>query len=414
MLPGPIIFFVTELDIHKEYMLNILDDIIDDEETFEKFFSSKRKDTNDGEEAIEISDFDSVKASERLVTKRAVRGPMGRRAAKNPLKNLAARNDLQTEYTEIKSGYAEKELKRIKLESFAKSNNLAAEALAGLASVEDFKSSSSLPINQMWLPFKPLMLLHVKGRTHVQTRLVEPIYSSLNRGDCFILISGSKLYRYVGSFANVIEISRSKKICASIIENKDLGCSANQEVILTDGRYVNERQWEDFWKILNKPEGYEIPDCGHADEDELFENSLHETNMIYEFDDDSLKPLEKFWGTIPKIEMLDPKKVLIFDFGTELYVWNGKNASSDDKRAALKLCQEHFSESPVDYGKCWVNPFNYSKIVGNRTVSAAPMTQLKREDWCLLGKITQHMETILFKEKFCDWPENHVYKKLKK
>ncbi|KAL5291784.1 SVIL family protein [Megaselia abdita] len=381
---------------------------IDDEETFEKFFSIKKQEET-GEESIEISDFDSVKASERLVTKRAVRGPMGRRAAKNPLKNLAARNDLQSEYTEIKSGYAEKELKRIKLESFAKSNNLAAEALAGLASVEDFKSvslkSSALPINQMWLPYKPLMLLHVKGRTHVQTRLVEPIYSSLNRGDCFILISGSKLYRYVGSFANVIEISRSKKICASILENKDLGCTANQEVILTDGRYVNERQWEDFWKILRKPEGYEIPDCGHADEDELFENSLHETNMIYEFSDDSLKPLEKFWGCIPKIEMLEPKKVLIFDFGTELYVWNGKNASSDDKRAALKLCQEHYSESSVDYGKCYVNPFNYSKIVGNRTVSSAPMTQAKREDWCLLGKITQHMETILFKEKFCDWPE---------
>lgn len=89
---------------------------IDDEETFEKFFSIKKKDET-GEESIEISDFDSVKASERLVTKRAVRGPMGRRAAKNPLKNLAARNDLQSEYTEIKSGYAEKELKRIKLES---------------------------------------------------------------------------------------------------------------------------------------------------------------------------------------------------------------------------------------------------------------------------------------------------------
>lgn len=89
---------------------------IDDEETFEKFFSIKKKD-HIGEESIEISDFDSVKASERLVTKRAVRGPMGRRAVKNPLKNLAARSDLQSEYTEIKSGYAEKELKRIKLES---------------------------------------------------------------------------------------------------------------------------------------------------------------------------------------------------------------------------------------------------------------------------------------------------------
>lgn len=89
---------------------------IDDEETFKKFFSIKNKHET-GEESIKISDFDSVKASERLVTKRAVRGPMGRRATKNPLKSLAARNDLQSEYTEIKSGYAEKELKRIKLES---------------------------------------------------------------------------------------------------------------------------------------------------------------------------------------------------------------------------------------------------------------------------------------------------------
>lgn len=89
---------------------------IDDEETFEKFFSINKMDET-GKESIEISDFDSVKASERLVTKRATRGPMGRRAAKNPLKNLAARSDLQSEYTEIKSGYAEKELKRLKLES---------------------------------------------------------------------------------------------------------------------------------------------------------------------------------------------------------------------------------------------------------------------------------------------------------
>lgn len=87
-----------------------------DEETFEKFFSIQKKDET-GEESIEISDFDSVKANERLVSKRAVRGPMGRRATKNPLKSLAARSDLQSEYTEIKSGYAEKELKRIKLES---------------------------------------------------------------------------------------------------------------------------------------------------------------------------------------------------------------------------------------------------------------------------------------------------------
>ena len=288
-------------------------------------------------------------------------------------------------------------------------SNLAAEAIAGLASVEDFKSvalkSSSLPLNQMWLPYKPLMLLHVKGRTHVQTRLVEPSYLSLNRGDCFILINGDKLYRYVGSYANIIEISRSKKICAYILENKDLGCTATSEVILTDGKFMNERHWKIFWELLNKPEDYQIPDSGHADEDDLFEASLIETNKVYEFQDESLVPFEKYWGCIPKVEMLDTKKVLVFDFGSEMYIWNGKNAPSNTKRAALKLAQEHYDEAVLDYSKCYVNPMHFSSIVGAREHYKFPKRCDKRGSWCLLGKITQNMETSLFKEKFADWPE---------
>lgn len=53
----------------------------------------------------------------RLSQKRTVQGPKNRRSARNPLKTLAARDDLQSEYTEIKTGIADKELRRIKLES---------------------------------------------------------------------------------------------------------------------------------------------------------------------------------------------------------------------------------------------------------------------------------------------------------
>ncbi|KMY97105.1 uncharacterized protein Dsimw501_GD13687, isoform R [Drosophila simulans] len=383
---------------------------LDDKETFENFFSSKPKKEENVE--LEISAFDDIKPTERLVSKRHIQGPKGRRAARNPLKSLAARDDISSEYTEMRSGIAERELRRLKLESYGHNANLAAEAIAGLASVEDFKSvalrSSSIPLQQMWLPHKPVMLLHVKGRTHVQTRLVEPVHTSLNRGDCFILVAGSQLFRYVGSFANVIEISRSKKICAAIVENKDLGCTATQEVILTDGKYLKERQWRQFWQLLGKKEDdqSDIAECGHADEDDVFESSLIETNKIYEYQDEALIPLEKFWGCIPKVDMLDTRKVLVFDFGSELYVWNGKNAPSDAKRAAMRLAQEHFgAENSADYADCYLNPLNYVGIVGRRENTKYAKRCAQRPDWCVLGKITQNMETVLFKEKFSDWPE---------
>jgi supervillin len=75
----------------------------------------------------------------------------------------------------------------------AKNSNLAVEALAGLASKEDFtavalKKATAGPASQL-LPYQDLMLLQVKGRRHVQTRLVEPVASSVNHGDSYILVT---------------------------------------------------------------------------------------------------------------------------------------------------------------------------------------------------------------------------------
>jgi supervillin len=35
-----------------------------------------------------------------------------------------------------------------------------------------------------------------------------------------------------------------------------------------------------------------------------------------------------------------------------------------------------------------------------------PLKSEKRPPWALLGKVSQNMETILFKEKFIDWPDS--------
>ncbi|XP_065086158.1 supervillin isoform X8 [Ochlerotatus camptorhynchus] len=365
---------------------------------------------------VVIGDFDTLKvdSQQRLTQKKVVQGPKRRGAmSKNPLKKLAARDDLQTEYTEIKTGIADKELKRLKLESIAKTSNLAIEALAGLASMEDFKSvalkSSSLPLNQSFVPYKPLMLLHVKGRRHVQTRLVEPVARSINRGDCFVLVTADRLFAFMGQFSNVIERSRAKEICDVMVRDKDLGCGAASATVISDGKSCSERQLREFWKLLGRgqeDQKVEVCDSGHADEDELLESCLIETNKVYEFEDDALVPLEEYWGAAPKIAMLDCKKILVFDFGSELYIWNGKNASSEAKRAAIKLAQELYSQE-YSYDMCQLNPIKFTELSGDRQRDARRVAKSGsvRPEWCLIAKVTQHMETVLFRQKFLDWPD---------
>lgn len=53
-------------------------------------------------------------------------------------------------------------------------------------------------------------------------------------------------------------------------------------------------------------------ESGHPDEDEIYENALISTNMIYEASEEELIPVEKFWASVPKIQILDPNKVKNF------------------------------------------------------------------------------------------------------
>lgn len=50
-----------------------------------------------------------------------------------------------------------------------------------------------------------MLTLFLPGRRHVQTRLVEPRASSLNSGDCFLLVTPERCFVWIGEFSNVIE-----------------------------------------------------------------------------------------------------------------------------------------------------------------------------------------------------------------
>lgn len=287
----------------------------------------------------------------------------------------------------------------------ALTSDKAPQALAGLMSNEDFKSvalKKGTGPTQL-LPFKDPMLLQIKGRRHIQTRLVAPVASSLNEGDCFLLITSKALYNYTGQFSNIIEQSRASDVANHIQKTSDMGCKVSK-VINVSSKDAVTRNLENFWKILGSESIPETVPAGHPNEDETYETNILRTNMIYTVEDNELVPYDSYWGTIPKLEMLNETAVIVFDFGSEMYVWSGKNAPNEQKKVALKLAKELW-EDGYNYGDCSVNPLNVAEALGEREVKESTLKADKRPDWALFAKITQHRETVLFKEKFLDWPD---------
>lgn len=286
--------------------------------------------------------------------------------------------------------------------------------MAGLASTEDFNAimlrDAARPAENSGTTlsaYKDLMLILVKGRRHVQVRLVEPIASSINSGDNYILVTPTEVYNYVGKYSNVIERTRSAEIASSIQQNKDLGCNANQVITVSEEKPTCSRNdTSKFWQLLGtEDDEVTVTEAGHPDEDEVYEGVVINTNMVYELIDKELVPYTEYWGVIPKINMLEPTKILVFDFGSEMYIWNGKLANLQNRKLASDMAKELW-KAGYDYSECTVCPLTAASVIGARKGSESVERKASaRPDWCLLLKVTQHMEPVLFKEKFLDWPE---------
>ncbi|KAK6961559.1 supervillin, partial [Biomphalaria glabrata] len=377
-------------------------------EELQTFFNVKTIDDITDRVELTVDDFDNIfiEAENILPAVHKIKPQRkARPTSLNPLKYMKV--EILNEYLEVTSGVAEKELRRVKREGLAKDAGFAEAALAGLASKENFKqvelrrTDSGSSVHGVALePYKDLMLFHVKGRRTVQTRVVEPHTRSVNSGDCYVLVTPDKVLQWEGQFANVIEKAKASEIASCIQTKKELCCKRANEVLTVYQSKDNYGNGKLFWSLLEGERQSQV--CGPDNEDELYEASITKANMIYRLEGNALLPYTEYWGDLPKYEMLQKNEVIVFDFGTEFYLWQGKSVGMEQRKLGLKLAKQLF-EKGYDYTESAINPLSPLRTEEH---GGLPLKADKRPPWVIFGKVSQNMETILFREKFADWPDS--------
>jgi hypothetical protein len=212
------------------------------------------------------------------------------------------------------------------------------------------------------------LLVEVKGKRHIRSALVELGVKSMHSASSFVLDAGKTIYQWNGM--NAPRVNKAKAMdLANLIRMKERG-GVSQVITLDQGK--NDAENGTFWRLLK----------GSADQvRELPADQIQEGHFyvrLYRILDKSVARNRRIQmihdgSRLPPKELLDSACATVVDCLSEIYVYVGQKCSAYQRKLGLLVAKKLSTES-------------------------------HRPAWTSITRIIEKGETILFKEKFSNYP----------
>uniref|UniRef100_A0A673CKR0 Gelsolin n=1 Tax=Sphaeramia orbicularis TaxID=375764 RepID=A0A673CKR0_9TELE len=176
-------------------------------------------------------------------------------------------------------------------------------------------------------------VLQVKGRRAVRATEVPVSWDSFNQGDCFILDLGNEIYQWCGSQSNRFEKLKATQVAKGIRDNERSG---RARVYVCDEGMEREKMMEVLGPKPDLPAGASDDiqaDASNRKRAKLYKVSNSTGDMTI-----ALVAAENPFAQ----SALESGDCFILDHGSDgkIFVWKGKDANMDERKAAMKAADE--------------------------------------------------------------------------
>jgi len=188
-------------------------------------------------------------------------------------------------------------------------------------------------------------LLHLRQtlkKKHIRVTEVGFKRDELNDGDVFIVDAGLTIYQFNGKHSPLLERRKAGEICHSFKDERH-----SKPVIAIVEQDEKSGDAENFWKFFGGVGPIKTAQEGRVWEKEHHEFSSAPKRLLILSDESGKMEMKVVGegGHNIKRSMLNPKHIMMFDSGSDVFVWVGSHSDAAERKAALGYAQHYL----VDY-----------------------------------------------------------------